>query len=72
MSLDWASIDDFKKSGFKGGWQFKHWRSFIRDGTLDENMPGNLGVYMVTPMSSSTPTFVVKESERSNCTIEES
>ena len=81
MNLDWPSIDDFKLSGFKGEWQFKYLRSFIRYGTLDGNMPGILGVYMVILMSGSTLEFVVKrfqwilpekEFERSNCAIEES
>ena len=62
MNLDWLPIDDFKISGFEGGWQFKYLRSFIRYGTLDENMPGNLGVYMVILMSGSTLEFVVKGS----------
>ena len=53
MKLDWASINDFK-----GGWQFKHRRSFIREGTLDENVPRNLGVYMVLRKSSSATEFV--------------
>ena len=58
MNIDWASIDNFKKSGFRGGWQFKHLRTFVRDGTLDKNVPRNLGVYMVLRKSSSAPEFV--------------
>ena len=58
MNLDWTSIPDFKISSFKGGWQFKHLRSFVRDGTLDENVPINLGVYMVLLNSGSAPEFV--------------
>ena len=53
MNLDWASTNDFK-----GGWQFKHRRSFIQCGTLDNNVPGNSGVYMVIRNSSSTAEFV--------------
>ena len=60
MNLDWTSIDDFKKSGFRGGWQFKHLRSFVRDGSLDENVPRNSGVYMALRNSSSAPEFVLK------------
>ena len=73
MNFDWASIDDFKKSGFKGGWQFKHLRSFVRDGTLEENVPRNSGVYMVLRNSSSTPEFIEYETgaefakEKSEC-----
>ena len=47
MNFDWTSIDDFKNSDFKVGWQFKHLRSFVREGTLDKNVPRNSGVYMV-------------------------
>ena len=60
MKFDWTSIDNFKKSGFRGGWQFKHLRSFVRDGTLDEHVPSNSGVYMVLRNSSSAPEFVLK------------
>ena len=53
MKLDWASINDFI-----GGWQFKHWCSFIQCGTLDNNVLGNPGVYMVIRNSSSATEFV--------------
>ena len=53
MNLDWASINDYK-----GGWQFKHRCSFIQCGTLDNNVPGNPGVYMVTRNGSSATEFV--------------
>ena len=58
MGLDWTSIAELEKSGFKGGWKFKHLCSFIRDGTLDENVPRNSGVYMVIRNSSSATEFV--------------
>ena len=60
MKIDWASIDNFKKSGFKGGWQFKHMRTFVQDDTLDEYVPRDSGVYMVLRNSSSAPEFVLK------------
>ena len=74
MNLDWASINDFKCD-----WQFKHRRSFIQCGTLDNSVPGNPGVYMEIRNSSSatefvengTADFIWEESERSNQQIEE-
>ena len=60
MNIDWASIDNFKKSGFRGGWQFKHLRTFVQDGTLDEYVPRDSGVYMVLRNGSSAPEFVLK------------
>ena len=58
MALDWTSIADFKKSGFKGGWKFKHLCSFIQCGTLDDNVSRNPGVYMVIRNCSSATEFV--------------
>ena len=53
MNLDWLSIDDYK-----GGWQFKYRRSLIQCGTLDNNVLGNPGVYMVIRNSSTATEFV--------------
>ena len=61
MNFDWTSIGHTKKSGFRGGWQFKHLRIFVQDGTLDEYVPRDSGVYMVLRNSSSAPEFVLKE-----------
>ena len=58
MELDWTSIADFKKSGFKCGWKFKHLCSFIQCGTLDDNVSRYPGVYMVIRNSSSATEFV--------------
>ena len=41
MNFNWTSIGHIKKFGFRGGLQFKHLRTFVRDGTLDKNVPGN-------------------------------
>ena len=58
MNLDCALIADLTTSGLKGGCQFKHLCSFVRDGTLGENVPINLGVYMVLRNSGSASEFV--------------
>ena len=58
MNFDWTSIADFKKTGFKGGWKFKHPCPFIQFGTLDNNVPENPGVYMKIRNSSSATKFV--------------
>ena len=79
MDLDWTSIAEFKNSGFKVGWKFKHLCSFIQCGTLDYNVSRNPGVYMVIRNCSSATEFVENGtanlsrivSERSNQQIEE-
>lgn len=58
MDIDWTSISSLKYYGFKGAWPVTDFRGFIDNGTLNQRVPAESGVYVVFCMADSQPSFI--------------